>query len=181
MKTWAKIAIGTLVVGGIGVAAYKVTATAANVEAFAKQTTFKIKVSKVSKEGDSIVLKVNIEISNPTKTSVSFEKPYILIKYGNKTLTSSKASSDIIRIEPQSTTTIKNYTLQIPIDLSTASILIDIARRLGTSLTFTSPREFIASLTDTLMTQILPQLTLNVLVYLPNKSMPITFETKLSN
>lgn len=181
MKTWANIVIVTLVIGGIGVAAYKVTATAANVEAFAKQATFKIKVSKVSKEGDSIILKVNIEISNPTKTSVSFEKPYILIKYGNKTLTSSKASSDIIRIEPQSTTTIKNYTLQIPIDLSTASIFIDIARRLGTSLTFTTPAAFVSALSDTLMTQILPQLTLNVLVYLPNKSMPVTFETKLSN
>ena len=165
----------------VGSSDYVIIDNAANVEAFAKQATFKIKVSKVSKEDDSIILKVNIEISNPTKTSVSFEKPYILIKYGNKTLTSSKASSDIIRIEPQSTTTIKNYTLQIPIDLSTASIFIDIARRLGTSLTFTTPAAFVSALSDTLMTQILPQLTLNVLVYLPNKSMPVSFETKLSN
>lgn len=181
MKKWAKIGLWTAAIAVVGVAAYKLTASAANIDAFAKQATFKFKVNKISKDGSDILVKLNVEISNPTKTSISFEKPHLKLLYGRKTLTQSTASSDIITIDPQSTTVIRNYTLKIPIDLSTATILIDVAKKIGLSLSFTSINDFISSLSDAILTKIMPQLTLSVLIYFAGKNMPVSFETKLSN
>ena len=181
MKTWAKIGLWTTVITVVGVAAYKLTASAANIEAFTKQASFKFKVNKTSKSGSDILVKLNVEISNPTKTSISFEKPHLKLLYGGKVLTESTASSDVITIDPQSTTVIRNYTLKIPIDISTATILIDVAKKIGLSLQFTSINAFVSSLTDAILTKIMPQLTLSVLIYFAGKNMPVSFETKLSN
>ena len=110
-----KVLIGTAIAAVVGYLIYKGTQKTFEAKAFVDQLNFNIKLGKIAIQNKKLVIKLNIEFINPTKLSVSFEKPTVQIKYNGSVLAQSKISKDIVTIKPQGMSVLKDMTFEIPI------------------------------------------------------------------
>lgn len=178
MKTVGKILLGVGITGVVGFVLYKTTQKAADIEAFKNMLSFRIDPKGISATKTAINVRVDVVITNPTKTSVSFQKPFLQLKYGKQVFASSKMSSDTVTVAAQNVTTIKNYTLQIPLSVTTALQLVGMIKKVATDFpAISTVSEFVAALSQSVLDKLLPLMTVSGVVYIGNT--PITFEKQL--
>lgn len=180
-----KAIIVTAIVGGIGYLIYKGTQKTLEAKAFVNNLNFDIKVASCKVQNSKIVLKLNIDFINPSKMSVSFQKPNVIINYNGSELTRSKISTDIVTIKAQSTSRLSNMTFEIPLmTFSMLSIVADMLAKIteGVRLDRTktvaeNAKNIVAALSDNAMKKLLPLLEVKLLTYIGDN--PIEYTTKL--
>jgi len=132
MASAGKIIGITAAVAAAGFGVYYVISKAAEVDSLRKNIQFSVTPSKVRFDGGllSPTLKVylNVSIINPTKLSISFEKPTCWIYFNGSCLASSTQSTDKIKLEQQGTTKIRNIELSIPV-LKNIQSFIELGRK----------------------------------------------------
>lgn len=192
MAKLSNILIGFGLALGGGYLIYKIANTAAEVNAFYNQLSINIKPRTIKLDGkileplkSKLVIKIDVEFINPTKTSISFQKPYVVLKYKDSELTRSKTSSDIVKIEAEGTSRIQDITFEIPLgDITTINIITDMIRTTGTGVfvdannsLFKNVTTIFQTLTNNVLTKLLPLLEVSLLIYVGNT--PITYSQKL--
>lgn len=179
-----KTVIVLALVGGIGYLIYKGTQKTLEAKAFVNNLNFDIKVASCKVQNSKIILKLNIDFINPSKMSVSFQKPNVIINYNGSELSRSKISTDIVTIKAQSTSRLSNMTFEIPLSFSMLSIIADMLAKVteGVRLDRTksvgdNAKNVIAMLSDNAMKKLLPLLEVKLLTYIGDN--PIEYSTKL--
>lgn len=186
-----KIIVGTIVVGGVGFLIFNLLKKANEADAFVKniQTNVGLDSIKVVSSKDTLIsrilnpqtwvlrIKVNISFFNPTNISVSFQKPYVDLKYKGTVLAKSKVSSDKITIAANGQSEVATITLDIPI-LSKMSILKEMCTNIikGVEFSESNISNVITALT-TNATALLPLLEIYVQTRIGGVLIPFT--TKL--
>lgn len=192
MANIKKIAAFTGIATLIGAIIYKSIQTSLELKAFYDQLSFNIVNLRAYFDNKNfwqalvnpiLVIKADVEFVNPTKTSISFQKPTITLRYNGSELAKSKISKDIITIEPEGVSIAKNFTFSIDL-YSKYTILIDIFNRLkknvnldGKNTAKDKIKAIIEQVSDAALMDILPLLECNILVYWGNN--PIDYTTKL--
>ena len=183
MANVGKIIGITTIVGVAGIFTYKLVSKARDVSSLINNIRFNITPSKAKISGTNLSVFVNVEIINPTKLSVSFEKPYVRIFYNGNLLAESKQSKDLVKVEPQGTTKIKDIELKISL-LSNISTFVDMGKKAFTDLKITESTSAtnkalaIASKIATNAQSILPLLSVWVKTYVGGQ--PIEYSTALA-
>ncbi len=181
-----KVLIGTAIAAVVGYIIYKGTQKTIEAKAFVDQLNFNIKLGKIAIQNKKLVIKLNIEFINPTKLSVSFEKPTVQIKYNGSILAQSKVSSDIVTIKPQGMSMLKDMTFEIPIlSLQTVSLFADMLAKAGEGFKFDKNAKLtenitnlINTLSNNVLSKLLPLLEVAMVVYVGDIAIP--YSTKLS-
>jgi len=181
-KKWI---IGIAVAGTIGYLIYKGTQKTLEAKAFVDHLNFDIKVASCKIQSSKLILKLNIDFINPTKMSVSFQKPNVTIKYNGSELARSKVSTDIVTIKPEGASRISNMTFEIPLlNFSMLSIFADMMAKITegfridrTKTVVENAKNLIALLSDNAMKKLLPLLEVSLLTYIGSN--PISYTTKL--
>lgn len=184
MAVLKKILIGTGILAG-GYIIYKIATASAEANAFVTNLNFNIKPSGIKLSGTNLVVKIDVEFINPTNTSVSFRKPMVTISYRGSTLAQSKVSTDIVTIQPNGVSRIKDITFNIPLtNLSILSSVIDMVKtvksdiKIDQNATLVQKLSQLASgLSSNAITKLLPLLEVSMLVYVSD--IPIPYSTKL--
>ncbi len=193
MAKLTDILIGSGLALGAGYLIYKIVNTTAEASAFVNQLQFNIKPSSIKLDGKilspasvKLIIKVDVEFINPTKTSVSFQKPNVTLKYKNAVFAQSKISTDMVTINPFGTSRIKDITFEIPLFSSgTLTTIIDMLKTAGTGIsvnandTLANKLMTVFSLmSNNVLTKLLPLLEVSLITYIG--STPITYSTKLA-
>lgn len=181
-----KVLIGTAIAAVVGYLIYKGTQKTIEAKAFVDQLNFNIKLGKIAIQNKKLVIKLNIEFINPTKLSVSFEKPTVQIKYNGSVLAQSKISKDIVTIKPQGMSVINDMTFEIPIlSLKTVSLFADMLSKAGEGFKFNKNAKLkdnitnlINTLSNNVLTKLLPLLEVAMVVYVGDIAIP--YSTKLA-
>lgn len=184
MAVLKKILIGTGILAG-GYLIYKIATASAEANAFVTNLNFNIKPSGIKLSGTNLVVKIDVEFINPTNTSVSFRKPMVTINYRGSVLAQSKVSTDIVTIQPNGVSRIKDITFNIPLtNLSILSSVIDMVKtvksdiKIDQNATLVQKLSQLASgLSSNAITKLLPLLEVSMLVYVSD--IPIPYSTKL--
>lgn len=192
MSKLTNILIGSALAIGGGYIIYKLANTAAEVKAFYDQLAINVKPRTIKVDGNilsplkaKLIITIDVEFINPTKTSISFQKPYVVLKYKGSELTRSKTSNDIVTIAAEGASRIQGITFEIPLgDINTISILTDMIQTAGAGVFVdrnagltTNVTTVFRALTSNVMTKLLPQLEVSLLIYVGET--PITYNQKL--
>lgn len=192
MAKIANILIGGTLAFGAAYLIYKAAQKTSEYTAFYNQLAINVKPKSIKLDGKilqplkaKLIIKLDVEFINPTKTSISFQKPNVIIKYKDTELARSKVSTDIVTIQPQGTSRISDITFEIPLANSTTlSTLTDMIRTVGTGVfttqggnTATNISAIISALSNNVLTKLMPLLTVDLLTYIGD--MPITYTQKL--
>lgn len=192
MAKIANILIGGTLAFGAAYLIYKAAQKTSEYTAFYNQLAINVKPKSIKLDGKllqplkaKLVIKLDVEFINPTKTSISFQKPNVIIKYKDTELARSKVSTDIVTIQPQGTSRISDITFEIPLANSTTlSTLTDMVRTVGAGVFTTQSGNIatnisaiISALTNNVLTKLMPLLTVDLLTYIGD--MPITYSQKL--
>lgn len=180
MASVRKIVGVTAAVAVVGCGVYYVMSKAAEVDSLIKNIQFNVTPSKIRLDGGllSPVLKVylNVGIVNPTKLSISFEKPTVWIYFNGSCLASSTQSTDKIKLEQQGTTTIRNIELSIPIT-SNFQTFMEMGRRVFQNVS--NSKDGLISQLKNNLSALLPLLSVKLKTYIGKA--PIEYETSLSS
>lgn len=184
MAVLKKILIGAGILAG-GVIIYKIATASAEANAFVTNLNFNIKPSGIKLSGTTLVVKIDVEFINPTNTSVSFRKPMVTISYRGSTLAQSKVSTDIVTIQPNGISRIKDITFNIPLtSISLFTTILDMVQTVKADIKIdpnATILQKISQLTSALssnaVTRLLPLLEVSMLVYVGD--VPIPYSTKL--
>lgn len=199
MTTTAKTLAWILGLSLVGVGVYKLTQTTLELKAFYDHIAFSaenVKITFVKQEGKTILqtilnnlipkirIKFDIKITNPTKTSVTFQKPFVKILYDGSELATSTItnSANKVTIQKESFTYIRDF--QFDIDLgSKFSVIYDMVSKVASgvsidrSATLKDNLTKMASvLTDNVLNQLLPLIEVNILVYAGNNPIDVKFK-----
>ncbi|MBQ3658329.1 MAG: hypothetical protein II956_16045 [Bacteroidales bacterium] len=180
MASLGKILGITAAVGFVGYGIYWGVSRAADVSSLAKNVSFNISVSKVKFSNKvlgiptTVTIYLTVEIINPTKLSISFEKPTVWAYYDGKTLAQSIQSTDKIKLEPQGSTFIKNIALKIPM-ASNISLFMDMGKRVFSNL---NTQDKIVSQIITNAKDLLPLISVQIKTYIGQT--PIEYTTSLA-
>ena len=192
MAKIANILIGGTLAFGAAYLIYKAAQKTSEYTAFYNQLAINVKPKSIKLDGKllqplkaQLIIKLDVECINPTKTSISFQKPNVIIKYKDTELARSKVSTDIVTIQPQGTSRISDITFEIPLANSTTlSTLTDMIRTVGAGVFTTQSGNIatnisaiISALTNNVLTKLMPLLTVDLLTYIGD--MPITYSQKL--
>lgn len=192
MAKIANILIGGTLAFGAAYLIYKAAQKTSEYTAFYNQLAINVKPKSIKLDGKllqplkaQLIIKLDVEFINPTKTSISFQKPNVIIKYKDTELARSKVSTDIVTIQPQGTSRISDITFEIPLANSTTlSTLTDMIRTVGAGVFTTQSGNIatnisaiISALTNNVLTKLMPLLTVDLLTYIGD--MPITYSQKL--
>lgn len=139
MASVGKVIGITAAVGVVGYGVYWFISRAADVDSLIKNINFNISVSKVKFSNKvlgiptTVTIYLIVEIINPTKLSISFEKPTVWVNYNGNQLAQSMQSTDKIKLEPQGSTYIRNIALKIPLS-SNIGLFMDMGKRVFTNI-----------------------------------------------
>lgn len=192
MANIKKIAVVSGITALVGALIYKSVQTTLELKAFYNQLSFNLINLRAYFDNKNfwdallhpnLVIKADVEFINPTKTSVSFQKPVITLKYDGQELTKSKISKDIITIDAEGVSLAKDFTFTIDL-YSKYSILIDIFKKVKKNINLdgkTTAKDkvsaIISQVSDAALLDILPLLECNILLYFGG--VPIDYTTKL--
>ena len=107
MASIGKVIGITAAVGVAGYGFYWLVSRAAEVDSLIKNVNFNISVAKVKFSNKvlgiptTVTIFLTVEIINPTKLSISFEKPTIWAFYNDNQIAQSTQSSDKIKLYPK--------------------------------------------------------------------------------
>ena len=192
MTKTSNILLGSILAFGAGYLIYKVAHKTAEYTAFVNQLAINIKPKSIKLDGKilkptqaKIIIKIDVEFINPTKTSFSFQKPNVVIKYKDTELARSKVSTDIITLQAEGTSRISDITFEIPLaDTNTLSILVDMIRTVGTGVFINQNQNILTNVTtvfntlsNNVLTKLLPLISADLLVYVGD--IPISYSQKL--
>lgn len=130
-----KLLLGLGIAGAAGYLIYKLVGKANEADIMLNNLEFSVAPSKPSFSGISTInIPVNVEIFNPSKLEVSFEKPLVYIKYVMDngqvaTIAHSTPSSDKVTIKAMGVSSINDIVLPINI-LSNLSVFSEIGKKL---------------------------------------------------
>lgn len=182
MDKGIKISLWTI---GIGAALYLVFKGAQKVvdaNTFINNLQFSIKPgdSPIRMTGiNNIQLKLDVFITNPTKMTLSFEKPIVTIMYGDSILAQSKIpdpdKNNDVTIKPRATTKI-SMTFDISI-LSNWSTWIAIGKQLGKDTSSATGVSDIANIVSANANAVLEMLKVKILTYIGDT--PIDYVTTI--
>lgn len=186
MQKWIK---GLLIAGG-AYAIWKLVSGANELKTFYDQLIINIKAGNPAIRfagniwNPILRIRLNVEFVNPTKTSVSFEKPTVTIFYNGNTIAQSKISNEEVTIRPQDTSIIQNLTFDIPLtSITVVGALVDIARKLRTGIEVKDSDPLAvkaAAVFSTLssnLDNVLPLFDVSCVIYLAGQ--PFTYKTKI--
>lgn len=192
MANIKKIAVVSGITALVGALIYKSVQTTLELKAFYDQLSFNLINLRAYFDNKNfwdallhpnLVIKADVEFINPTKTSVSFQKPVITLKYGDSELTRSLISKDIITIEAEGASLAKNFTFTIDL-YSKYDILIDIFKKVKKNINLegkTTKKDkvtaILSQVSDAALLDILPMLECKILLYFGN--FPFQYSTKL--
>lgn len=189
MAKWLKY----LMIAGGGYLVYKLVSGANELATFIKQLSINIKAGSqpvtiknlLSWGKQILVLKLNVEFVNPTKTSISFEKPTVTIFYKGNTIAQSKISNSMVTIAPQDVSYIQDLTFEIPIaNITIINTLVDICKQLGTGITINESDTLIQKAATvcanigTNLDAVLPFFDVTCVIYYGGQ--PFTYKTKIA-
>lgn len=121
MKGWVKIAIGAGIVGTAGYL-LKMKKTSAELEIVSTA-----KVQKLNLSG--LTIRVDVQLKNPTKGTLSMKYPFVKITYKGATIGSSQSINKDIKIPSFGEAMIEEIMIQVPIT-SLLSLGLDIVKAL---------------------------------------------------
>ncbi|MCR4558660.1 MAG: hypothetical protein K5685_01105 [Bacteroidales bacterium] len=180
MASIGKILGITAAAGVVGYGIYWTVSRAADISSLSKNVNFNINVSKVKFSNkvlgipSTVTLYLTVEIINPTKLSISFEKPTVWAFYNGNQIAQSIQSTDKIKLEAQGSTFIRNIALKIPL-ASNISTFVDMGKRVFTNLN--SQDKIISQIMNN-TSALLPLITVRIKTYIGQT--PIEYETSLA-
>ena len=180
MASAGKIIGITAAVGAAGYGAYYLISRAAEIDTLSKDIQFNISVSKINFSAKvlgiptTVTLYLTVEIINPTKLSISFEKPTIWAFYNGNQIESTKQSTNKIKLEKQGSTYIRNIALKIPLAANIA-VFMDMGKRVFSNINTQDKMipQIIAN-----ASALLPLISVRLKTYIGE--LPITYETSLA-
>lgn len=180
MASIGKVIGITAAVGVAGYGFYWLVSRAAEVDSLIKNVNFNISVAKVKFSNKvlgiptTVTIFLTVEIINPTKLSISFEKPTIWAFYNDNQIAQSTQSSDKIKLEPQGSTFIRNIALKIPLT-SNMGVFLDMGKRIFSDIK--SQDKLIPQIIAN-ANKIMPLITVRLKTYVGQT--PIEYETNLA-
>lgn len=183
----------------VGFGVYKIAQTTLELKAFYDQIAFaaeNIRFSIVKKEGGNVLQKIvnwlvptiriqfDIKITNPTKTSVTFQKPFVKILYNGSELATSTITnaSNKVKINPENHSYIRNFVFDIDLQ-SKFSVVYDMVSKVVSGLhvdrtqnTKENVMTIASVLTDNVLNKLMPLIDVNILVYAGDTPIDTTFK-----
>lgn len=182
MNKPVKILLWTLGIGGALYLAFKGTQKVLDAKAFADKLQLSIKPAAkkpIRFTGiNNIEINLDVLISNPTKTSLTIEKPMVTIFYGDNILAQSKIPSGEdknVTILPQ-TTSVVSMSFDVSL-ISNLGIWLEIGRTIGKDTSSATSKNELSTTLAANAQAVLQKLSFDIITYIGDT--PITYKTSI--